>query len=147
MKKTILLIAFMLICFGIKALAGNDETCFVKAGDKMYFGKDIKTGITHTKLISFDGSVAEFDNHEVTAYKHHNRLYMLMPVICDNNDVLCLAMMEYLNTKSGYSVFRYCCPKNTEAYFVYKDGKYYRRITEDQVEGLEDYGIKVLAVK
>ena len=137
----------MLICFSIKALGGNDETCFVKAGDKIYFGKDIKIGITKNKLITFDETVAEFKNHDVTAYKHHNRLYMLMPVICDNNDTLCKAMMEYLTTKSGFSVFRYCCPKNTEAYFVYKDGEFYRRITEDQTEALSDYGVKVLAVK
>jgi len=144
MKRSILIIALILICFGLKAMVGNDETCFVKAGDKLYFGRDLKIGIAHTKLICFDGTVAKFENHDVTAYQHHHRLYRLMPVICDDNDTLCMAMMEYLSTKSGFSVFRYCCPKNNQAYFVYKDGEFYCRINEDQIENLSDFGIKVI---
>jgi len=53
-------------------------------------------------------------------------------------------MMEYITTKPGFNVFRYCCPKNTNAFFFYKNGKFYRRIEEYQTEALAALGIKIL---
>jgi len=154
MKKSIAIVVFMLISFGIKVMAGNDNDCYVKAGDKAYFGTDVKTGIIHTRIILPDGTFAEFDNRDITAYKHHDKLYMLMPVICNNSDTLCMELMEYITTtKSGYTVFRFCCsPKEedrlTDAkrnhFFIFKEGKFYRRIDEEQTEALAAFGIKVI---
>jgi hypothetical protein len=77
---------------------------------------------------------------------------MKMPVICDNNDTVCIAMIQYIRSTSGYSVVRYCCSMENDLlsfakkkyFFVYKDGKYYRRIDEDQTEALKAFGIKVI---
>jgi len=152
MKKTILIIALMMICFGLKAIAGNDENCYVKTRDNTFVGADIKIGLNHTRLVQSDGAYREFKNREVIAYRHHNKLYMMMPVVCNNTDTLCMAMMEYITSKSGCIVYKYSCSKeedrltdaNKNYFFVYKDGKYYCRIDEDQTEALKAFGIIVI---
>jgi len=155
MKKLNLIIALILICFGIKAIAGNDEDCYVKTADKTYVGKDLKIGLSKTKIFLADGTFTEFKNHDIVAYRHHDKLYMMMPVVCNSTDTLCMAMMEYVTSKPGYTVFLYCCYDNGDQaylpsgvyrnyFFVYKDGKYYRRINEDQTEALAAFGIKVI---
>jgi hypothetical protein len=155
MKKSILILALILIGFGIKAMAGNDGDCYLQAGDKTYIGTDIKMGLAHTKIFLLDGSFVEVDNHDITAYRHHDKAFMLMPVICDRNDTLCLAMMEYISSKKGFSIYRYCCPDQEyykydpgniyrNIFFVYKNGKFYKRIDEEQTEALASFGIKVI---
>jgi hypothetical protein len=144
MKRSIVTTVLMVIFFGLKAIASHPDDCYLKAGGQVYFGKDIKMGPIHTRIILPDGTVAKVANKDITAYRHHNRQYMLLPVICDNNDTLCKAMMEFITAKSGYSIYKYCCPKNTNAFFVYKDGKFYQRIDEDQADILKSFGIKVI---
>ena len=69
MKKSIFLVAVMLICFGIKTFAGNpDDICYVKTADKVYFGQDIKMGLVYTKVISADGTVAKLKT-KITEFK------------------------------------------------------------------------------
>jgi hypothetical protein len=155
MKKSIVIIALILNCFGIKAIAAGPDDCYLKTADKFYSGKDIKMGFNHTKIIYSDGTFTEVPNRDITAYRHHGKVYMLMPVICDKNDTLCLAMMEYISSKKGFSVYRYrCCDKDFYLYdpgniyrnifFVYKDGKFYQRIEEEQTEALKSFSIKVI---
>lgn len=153
MKRSIAITALILICFGIKAIAANPDECYVKTADKTYFGQDLKIGLVHTRIVQPEGTFAEVDNHDVIAYKHHNQLFMLMPVICDKSDTLCMAMMEYLDTNKGYAIFRYCCKSKdddrlsdamTNHFFVFKNGKFIRRIDEHQTEALAAFGIKLI---
>jgi len=152
MKRSILIIAFMFVCFGIKSIAANPDDCYLKSGDKVYVGKDIKEGLIHTRIILQDGTTVEVDNHDISAYRHHNKVYMLMPVICNYRDTLCFAMMEYISSKNGFSIFRYCCRTDQDEltnaqvshFFIYKNGKFYRRIDEDQTEALAAFGIKMI---
>jgi len=153
MKRSIVVIILILLCIGMKVIAETENDCYVKVGDKVYFGKDIKVGLVHTEIVLPDGTVTEVRNRDVTAYRHHNKMYMILPVICDRNDTICLAMMEYITTRKGYNVFRYCCPYTDEIYvtckknfyFVYKQGKFYRRINPEDAEAqLPAFGIKVI---
>jgi len=128
----------MLICFGIKAIAGSDDACYVKTGDKVYFGQDLKMGLTHVKIISPDGTVVKVNNHDITAYKHHNKLYELLPVICEKGDTICKAFLECCE---GCNVVKY-------AYFVFKDGKYYLRIDKYNADAIMPFfGIKDFKIK
>jgi hypothetical protein len=155
MKKSILIFALMIVCFGVKAIAGNEGDCYIKTADKTYVGNDLKFGLSHTKIYFADGNFVKVKNSDIMAYRNHDKLYMLLPVVCNNTDTLCLAMMQYITSKSGgYVVFSYCCATGefedrlTNAkknhFFVFKDGKYYRRIEEDQTEALAAFGIKVI---
>jgi len=133
MKSIILLSVLILICFCIKVnvIAGNEPDCYIKAGDKLYFGTEIKMGLVHTRISLPDGTVAKVKNHDITAYRDHNSVYMLMPVICEDNDTLCMAMMKYITSRSGLSIFQYCCPQDDDVFFEYKDGRFYRKMDAD----------------
>jgi len=153
MKRSIVITALMLIFVGIRAIAASPDECYVKTADKTYFGQDLKIGLIHTRIVQPDGTVTDIDNHDVIAYKHHDKLYMLMPVICDKSDTLCLAMMEYITTNKGCVIYRYCCKSKdddklsdatTNHFFLYKNGKFYKRIDEDQTEALAAFGIKLI---
>jgi len=142
----------MLICFGIKAIAGSDDACYVKTGDKVYFGQDLKMGLTHVKIISPDGTVVKVNNHDITAYKHHNKLYELLPVICEKGDTICKAFLEYMTSRSGLNLYRYTCCEGCNvvkyAYFVFKDGKYYLRIDKYNADAIMPFfGIKDFKIK
>jgi hypothetical protein len=149
---TVQVFLVLLVCFGIRAIAGSPDDCYVKTSDNTFAGKDIKIGLTHTKIIFEDGTYKSIKNRKIIAYRHHDKLFMMMPVVCNNTDTLCMAMMEYVTSKSGCLVFKYCCSRDDDRltdvkrnyFFVYKDGKYYKRIDEDQTEALLAFGIKVI---
>jgi len=145
MVRSIALFALVLVFFGIRAYAG-EPACYVKAGDKVYFGQDIKLGVIHTRIISPDGTVIKVHNRDIKAYMHDNRLFQVMPVICGKNDTVCQAMMEFLAVKSGLSLYRYDCPNHCDVYFfVFKDGKFYQRIDQEQAQAeLARFGVKVI---
>jgi hypothetical protein len=71
-----------------------------------------------------------------------------MPLVGENNENLGYAMMEYVTSRSGLRLYRYCCKdqKTTQyAYFVYKDGKLHLRINkENGLSTLPFFGIKTL---
>ncbi len=153
MKRVIGFAALMVICFGLKAQVGNDPDCYIKTGDKIYLGTELKMGLVNSRISLSDGTVAKVKNRDITAYRHHNKIYMKMPVICDRYDTICMAMMQYIKSSSEYDIFLYCCNDlidNTyklanvhrNIFFVFKDGKFYRRIAENQTEALLAYGIK-----
>lgn len=152
MKRPLFIIALILIGFGIKAIAGNPDECYIRTIDAFYAGSDIKTGLTHTRIIFADGTYKAFRNRDIVGYKHHDKLFMLMPVVCNNTDTLCMEMMQYICAKSGCIVFKYCCSGEEERltlakknyFFIFKEGKFYRRIGEDQTEALAAFGIKVI---
>jgi len=150
--KSIGLFVILLLAGWNLAAAGNDDDCYVKTSDHVYFGKDVKIGLVHTEIIFQDGTSLKIDKHEVIGIRHHKQLFMLMPVCCEKNDTICMAMMELISANNGFRVFMYCCPKNDDkltdasqkVFFVYKDGKLYRRFCEDQTEALKALGIKVI---
>jgi hypothetical protein len=148
MKKSFAIIAFILLCFGINVMAGGESTSYVKANGKVYFGQDLKTGLLKMKIISSDGSVIKVSNRDVEAYMHDSRLFERLPVVCDNNEILCEAMMEYITSRSGLKLYRYFHTEmnvSSYSYYVFKDGKFYLRIDETNAEAtLPFFGIKVL---
>ena len=148
MKKSFAIIAFVLLCFGINAMAGGESISYVKANGKVYFGTDLKTGLLFTKIISGEGTAIKIPNRDVDAYMHDSRLYERLPVVCENNEVLCEGMMEYITTRSDLKLYRYLhCELNgiRYGYFVFKDGKLYLRIDEANAEStLPFFGIKVI---
>ena len=152
MRTFSLILLLLTVAWLLPAAAGNDDDCYVKTSDHVYFGKDVKIGLLHTEIVFSDGSSLKINKHDVIAIKHHKQLFMLMPVFCERNDTVCMAMMELISAKTGYRVFMYCCPKNDDkltdasqkVFFVYKDGKFYRRFCEDQTEALKAVGVKVI---
>jgi hypothetical protein len=148
MKKLIVIIALILFCTGIQAMAGGKTVSYVKAGGKVYFGKNIKVGLFNTKVIDAEGTITKVPNRSVEAYMHNSKLYEYLPVICEDNDTTCFAMMEYITGRSGLKLYRYNCYTEKETryeYFVFKDNKFYLRIDQSNaVSVLPFFGVEVL---
>ena len=148
-KNWVLIIALTLICFGFKAIAVNpDDVCYVKTADKVYFGQDVKMGLVYTKVISADGTVAKLKTKEIKAVMHENKLYELLPVVCERYDTLCYAMLEYVTSRSGLKLYKYCCVAGRDekyGYFVFKDNKFYLRVDQNNaVAILPFFGIELI---
>ena len=143
MKKLTLIIMLITMSVGIKAVAG-EKVCYITSNRNTYFGQELKQGLFKTKIISADGKVFKVKNREIDAYSDGQRLFEKLPVICETNDTICFAMMEYLTSRDGLKLYRYTCfyeendpltctyQKAHEhyGYFVFKDGKFYLRIDE-----------------
>ncbi len=146
MKNSLVMIALILLCFGAKAFTGGESTSYVKTGNNVYFGKDLKIGLFNSKIISSDGTVIKIPNSEVVAYMHNSQLFEYLPVICESNDILCYAMMEYITSKSGLRLYRYNYfdgMQTTSHYFIFKNGKYYLSIDQrNALTVLPFFGIK-----
>ena len=141
--KTIILCFSIVIFWGIRASGIAHDDCYLRAGDKIYFGEDIKIGPVHTRIIFTDGTSVKVDNHDVATYRHHNQMFMRLPVICEKNDTLCYAMMKYITTRDGISIFQFCCKHDDDVFFEYKDGKFYRRLNASEAKTeLAQMGIK-----
>lgn len=147
MKKLAVLITMVFICLVMKAQQ-NKDVCYVNTVDKVYFGQDVKVGLNHTRIISDDGTVAKIDNHDVKSYSHEGRFYELLPVVCEFGDTTCFALMQYVSSNSGMKLYRYNCPdpqKPCFNYFVFKNGKFYSRMDENNAsETLKLFGIKAI---
>jgi len=148
MKKTIVIIAIILTSFGIKAMAEGESISYVKTGKNVFFGHDLKIGLFNTRIISDEGSITKVANRDIVAYKHQSRLFEYLPVVCESKDTICYAMMEYIATRGGLKLYRYCCYDEKDprySFFVFKNNKFYLGINEKNAEStLPFFGIKVL---
>jgi hypothetical protein len=159
MKKSILITALIMLAYGTMAYAG-EKVCYLTANGNTYFGMNLKQGLFKTKIVSTDGKMFKVKNREIDAFSDGNHLYEKLPVICENNDTVCMAMMEYLTSREGLKLYRYTCfyedndaststfKKASEhyGYFVFKDGKFYLRIDEKNAsEAFPFFGIDVIS--
>jgi len=148
MKTSIAIVAFLLISFGLQAIPGGDDISYVKTDNKVYFGQDVKMGMFNTKVIASDGAVTKVRNKDVTAYMHDAKLYESLPLVCDSKDKACFALMEYVTTRGGLNLYRYCCYRDSSPkyqYYVYKGGEYHLRIDQKNAKTvLPFFGIKVV---
>jgi len=148
MKNAIVILALSLFCFGLSAAVIVEPATYVKTGDQVYFGQDLKMGLFNYKVIDADGVVTKIRNRDVVAYTHNSRHYESLPVICKTSDTLCFAMMEYVTQKSGLNLYRYANYEDGEArfeFFVFKNGEFYLRIDQENVKTtLPFFGIKVV---
>lgn len=157
MKKSALILMIIMMAFGLKLFAGNDIS-YVKAGDKTYLGTEVKYGLFNTKITTLDGKTVKIPNAEVDAVMHNSRLFERLPVVCENNVVACLALMEFVTSRSGLRLYRYTSvyEENDPAmnkfesakphydYYVFKDGEFYLRIDQKSAPtALPFFGVEV----
>lgn len=147
------------MAFVFKALA-TEKVCYVTAEGKTYFGQELKHGLFKTKIVSADGNVYKVRNHDIDVISDGRHLYEKLPVICENNDTLCMALMEYITSRDGLRLYRYTgytedvnpvtntFRKAHErfGYFVFKDGKFYLRLDEkNAATAFPFFGINVIS--
>ena len=142
MKKSLLIAMMLMMAIGLKLLAGN-EISYVKADGKTYLGTEVKFGLTNTRITTLEGKIVKVPNARVEAYMHNDRLFERLPVVCKNNAVACMALMEFVTCRSGLRLYRYTSiyedldpmankfekAKEHFDYYVFKDGVFYLLIT------------------
>ncbi len=108
MKNLIAILAFILISFGVEAMVGEKSVSYVKTGNDVYFGQDLKMGLFNFKVIDSEGTVTKIPNRDVVAYTYDSRLFEYLPVVGKTNETIGYAMMEYVTQKSGLNLYCYC---------------------------------------
>ncbi len=148
MKKSILILALILFGFVANAMVGEKNLSYVKTGNEVYFGQDLKMGLFNFKVIDSEGTVTKIPNRDVVAYTHNSRTYEYLPVMCKTNGIECYAMMELIKVKSGLNLYRYTGfdGRNQKyEYFIFKNGEFHLRIDQQNAKTvLPFFGIKVV---
>ena len=148
---------FITVCLYAK---NKENVSYVNVDGKTYFGNEIRSGIFKTKIVSTDGTVLKFANRKVDAIMHENKLFERLPVIANRNDIVGMAMMEYITSRDGLRLYRYTCYNQDcdfargivsdtyaeDYYFVFKDGKFYLRIdSSNAASALSFFGIQLIS--
>jgi hypothetical protein len=145
MKKLFAITTLLLVFFGINVMAGVDHACYVKAGDKIYFGQKVKSGLFVVRIISSDGTVVKIPNQKVSAYMDGTRLFELKPVVNTNYDTTGMAIMQFVTSRNGLKLYCYD-DLNTESvkreFYVFTDDRLYLKLDKtNAAEALAFFGI------
>jgi hypothetical protein len=156
MKKLSALL--IMVMFALMVKAGGEANSYVTVNGKTYFCQDIRSGILKMNLTMSDGTILKVPFNKVDAYSHDGRLYERLPVMCKDAPANCTALMEYITSRNGLRLYKFCktgsCGDlldNTYekahlqyTFFVFKDGKFYLHVTQENAESvLPFFGIKV----
>jgi len=149
----------IMLMFALMVKAGGESVNYVTANGKTYFCETAKVGLLHMNLVMTDGTTLKIPFKNVDAYSYKGHLYERLPVMCKDAPVNCTALMEYITSRSGFRLYKYCktgscgdlldntyeSAKLNAMYFVFKDGKFYIPVTRENAESvLPFFGIKVL---
>jgi hypothetical protein len=139
--------------------AGGEATSYVTVNGKTYFCQTVRTGLLHMNLKMTDGTIMKVPFNKVDSYLCKGRLFERLPVKCKGAPANCTALMEYITQRNGFRLYKYCkvqengdiynctyqnAHKEVE-YFVFKNGKFYLHVNQDNVESvLPFFGIKTI---
>jgi hypothetical protein len=156
MKKLSALL--IMVMFALMVKAGGESTSYVTFDGKTYFCQDVKPGLLNINLTMSDGTTLKVPFKKVDAYSSKGHLYERLPVMCKDVPANCTALMEYITSRNGLRLYKFCktgsCGDlldNTYekahlqyTFFVFKDGKFYLHVTKENAESvLPFFGIKV----
>ena len=157
MKKLSALLIMVMFAFMVKA--GGEANNYVTVGGKTYFCQNIKPGLLNINLTMSDGTILKVPFNKVDAYSHNGHLYERLPVMCKDAPANCTALMEYITSRNGLRLYKFCktgsCGDlldNTYekahlqyTFFVFKDGKFYLPVTKENAESiLPFFGLKLI---
>lgn len=157
MKK--LAVFLILVMSALMLKAEGDATNFVTVNGKTYFCQLMTPGLLNMNLTLNDGTTLKIPFKKVDSYSLNGRMFERMPVMCKGAPANCTALMEYVTSRNGLRLYKYCktqahgdlCDGNYEkahlrvAYFVFKDGKFYIPVTQENMQSvLPFFGVKIL---
>ena len=146
MKKLFVITIIFLTSLGIQVKAGYDYGCYVKSGNKIYFGQKLKFGLSAVKVISDDGTQVEVPIKEVNAYMKDNRYFELRPTVNKNYEISGYAMMELLKTNCDLKLYR-SLTKDSETpvyeYYVFNNDRFHLLLDKENAANVcAFFGIK-----
>jgi hypothetical protein len=158
MKRAIMAICLAgMIC---NSRANLDATeSFVIVGDETYFCESIYTGPSSFRITTTDGDDMKISTGRIDAYSYKGSYFEKMPVIDKNKDTAGWAFMQYLTSRDGFKLYRYCStctnfdPATGEIaprspiyrYYIFKDSKFVSVTDDHNVKPiLKRFGVRVL---
>jgi hypothetical protein len=131
MKKSILIAALLFIGLYTNVMADVKPSCYVKTGDKTYYGQKIRTGAYSIKITSDNGSVVKVPIHKVKSYSDGSRLFEQLPTVNDRYDTTGYRIMEYVASNNGLKLFSFYnseLEKPGRELYIYNDERLYLKI-------------------
>jgi len=148
MKKLFVIAVVLLINLGVNVMAGAEPGCFVKTGNKTYYGQKVKTGAYSVKITSDNGSVVKVPIRKVKSYSDGSRLFELLPTVNDRYDTKGFRMMEYVTSSNGLKLFAFYnseLEKPGKELYVFNDQRMYLKINQKNAANvLAFFGIEAL---
>jgi hypothetical protein len=157
MKKLSALL--IMVMFALMVKAGGEATSYVTFDGKTYFCQTVKPGLLNMNLVMTDGTIMKVPIKKVASYSTKGHLYERLPVMCKDAPENCTALMEYVTSRNGFRLYKYCkigscgdLMDNTYekahlqyTFFIFKDGKFYLPVTKENAESiLPFFGIKTI---
>lgn len=149
----------MLIASGSQAVSPVTRN-YVIAKGKTYICNKVIIGPANTKIYNAAGEVTKIPCSLVESFMQDNKVFVKLPVINKGNDTLGLAFMQYLSSRSGLQLYRYCsrclqydplesviAPVNMVfRYYVFKGSKFFMLLDETNADSyLAFFGVKVIS--
>ncbi|NTW23429.1 MAG: hypothetical protein HGA37_01915 [Lentimicrobium sp.] len=157
MKKLIAVV--LLLMFALVLVAAAETPNYVTTGGKTYFCEKMKPGLFCARITMDDGTILKVPFGKVDSYSCKGRLFERLPVKCEGAPEDCTALMEYITSRNGLRLYKYCeygeCGdlyNNTyqEAhlqfvFFVFQEGEFYLEVDQKNAPTvLPFFGIEVL---
>ncbi len=154
-----LIVAFLLLVVAWAAQAGSETVSYVTVGGKTYFCQDLKSGLFRASLTLDDGTTLKIPYEKIDAYMCNGHLYERMPLMCPYAKPGCTALMEYVTSRNGLRLYKYCrygscCDPANDVYkpvqaqylyTVFKDGKFFLKVDQENAASiLPFFGIEVI---
>jgi len=159
MKSIVILCLLCIVGFFLKA-DDKPPTCFVVVGDKTIYCDAIQPGKSSTKIQRTGMPCLRIPTSKISAYQLNGRLFERLPVITGKDDTSGWAFMQYLATKDGCRLYRFCSncihfdpstgiidpPLPVYRYYVFRKGKFVSVTNDKNVKAvLMRFGIKQIA--
>jgi hypothetical protein len=148
MKKSILIAALLIIGLYTNIIAGVEPSCYVKSGDKTYYGQNLRIGAYAIKITSDNGSHVKVPIHKVKSYSDGSRLFELLPTVNNEYDTTGYRIMEYVKSKNGLKLFAFYnseLEKPGKELYIFNDQRMYLKIDQKNAANvLAFFGIEGL---
>ena len=132
----------------------------VISDDKTYFGDKLIIGTASAKIYNGTGEITKIPEKSIKSFMKDGQVFVKLPVVTKSNDTIGLAFMQFISSRSGLQLFRYCsnCLKYDPVegiidplnpvyrYYIFKGGRYFMLLDENDSETFFDFfRVRVIA--
>jgi hypothetical protein len=143
MKNSVILFLLVLFASGLLAAAKPADN-FVIIGEKTYYCDKVQVGPAFTRAYVDGKLFFKFPTNNITAYADKGRFFEYLPVMNKDGETTGWAFMEFLASRDGDRLYRYCSnclhydPVNgkieptipTYRYYIFNGGRFVS-VTDD----------------
>lgn len=158
--KTLAFFCILLLTASFVAADDASGSCYVIIDHETYFCDDIRPGKATTRIFRNGKLFMKIPTLLVNAYQKDGKLFERMPVVNKNQDTAGWAFMQFITSREGYRLYRFCsnclhydpatgqiAPENpVYRYYVFKNGKFIS-ISDDynDIALLKQFSVKRLS--